>query len=503
MGRHELRVDVSNPGPPDAAPEGRPRGMMANAGAVFASRLVVAVLGWSGSILIIRALSKQEWGQFSFVFGFLSLVAVLSNVVNSRVAIHGLLQDDADSFAGSYIVLRGLFGLLAYCVAIGFVVVAGYPPVVVQATALAGLVIVLATPSIAYDAIFQARMRMDRLAIAAVCGQLAQFALTAVLAILDSSLVVFAIPAVLCEIVIVVFKLHWVRALQRVRYVIDTHRWRTMLREAIPLAIGGGLASAYFSLDSVMLSKMDTFRAVGTYGIAYKFVGVVSFLPLAMNAAVLTLLTRSWPSDVATFRHSLQRAGTTMYLVGLLIVVEFGLFSEETIRLLYGGGYTPAADATRLVMTGACVAFFTTLAVTAYAAMSRNRLYPWAALAGLVFNFGVNLVLIPRYSFDGAAWATLATELIVVTVLWVPFVREHGFGPFTSRVVLKGAAAAATTAGIGWVAAEGLGWIAAGWIMAVAYLGLLHLMRIPDRGGLIELVRNDELPSFTTVNRTG
>jgi O-antigen/teichoic acid export membrane protein len=337
---------------------------------------------------------------------------------------------------------------------------------------------------------------MDRVAIAAVCGQVAQFVLTAVLAVMHSSLVVFTIPAVLCEIVIVAFKLRWIRPLQRVRYVLDTHRWKEMLRESIPLAVGGGLASAYYSIDAVMLSKMDTFSAVGTYGIAYKFAGVVSFLPLAVNAAVLTLLARSWPSDLATFRHSLQRAGTTMLLIAFLIVVEFGLFSEQAIRLLYGVGYVPATNATRLVMAGECVAFFTTLAVTAYAAMSKNRLYPFAALAGVVFNVGVNLVLIPRYSFRGAAWATLATESIVATVLWIPFVRRHGYGAFSGGVLVKGAMGGIVAAGVGFAALEVMPWIAAGVLVAVAYLALLHLIRVPDRGGLVSLIRSDELPPF-------
>src|SRR3989442_1541299 len=89
----------------------RAKGMMANAGAVFTSRVIVAMLGWAGTILIIHQLTKHAWGEFSFVFSFLALTSVLSNVVNSRVAIHGLLRDDADRFAGSFVMLRALLGL--------------------------------------------------------------------------------------------------------------------------------------------------------------------------------------------------------------------------------------------------------------------------------------------------------------------------------------------------------------------------------------------------------
>jgi O-antigen/teichoic acid export membrane protein len=470
--------------------------MLANAGAVFASRIVVAVFGWAGTILIIRELDKKEWGQFSFVFFFLALVSVLSNVVNSRVAIHGLLKEDADRFAGSFLLLRGLLGLFAYCVAMSIVVLAGYPDVVVRATAVAGLVIVFATPSGAYDAVFQARMRMDRTAIAAVVGQIAQFVLTAALALMGTSLVIFTIPAVLCEIVALTLKIRWTRKLQRIRYVPDTHRWWRMLREAIPLAIGGGLASAYYSIDAVMLSKMDTFQAVGAYGIAYKFAGILSFLPLAMNAAVLTLLATSWPNHLTRFRHALQRAGTTLYLAGVIVTVEFLLFAEDAIRLLYGDAYAGSDDATRLVVAGECVGFFTTLGVTTFAAMSRNRLYPVAALAGLVFNVGANLYLIPEFSFRGAAWATLATELIVATILWVPLIRELGVGPFAPSVLVKGLVAGVISGALGWFGAMGLPWVVAAVLVAILFIALLQVGYTPDRGGLASLWREEVPPAI-------
>jgi hypothetical protein len=38
--------------------------MLANASLLFVSRIVVAVLGWGGTILIIRDLDKEQWGSW-------------------------------------------------------------------------------------------------------------------------------------------------------------------------------------------------------------------------------------------------------------------------------------------------------------------------------------------------------------------------------------------------------------------------------------------------------
>ena len=50
-------------------------------------------------------------------------------------------------------------------------------------------------------------------------------------------------------------------------------------------------------------------------------------------------------------------------------------------------------------------------------AAGRQRLLTGAFVAALVFNLAANVVLIPRFSYVGAAWVTVASEV----VLLVPF----------------------------------------------------------------------------------
>ena len=180
-----------------------------------------------------------------------------------------------------------------------------------------------------------------------------------------------------------------------------------------------------------------------------------------------------------------------MLLAAVLILVEFGLFADQAIRVLYGDAYRSAANATKLVLAGECLGFFTFLGVTTFAAISRNRLYAFAAIAGLVFNVVANLILIPEFSFRGSAWATLGTELIVVAVVWVPLMRAVGSGPFTARVFVLGCAAGAVAAGVGFAAAAVVPWLVAALLSVASYLALLHVWRVPDRGGLLAAIRDD------------
>ena len=144
--------------------------------------------------------------------------------------------------------------------------------------------------------------------VANVAGQLSQLALTVAVAVGGGSVVWFALPAVIGEVVIFVWKLIRVRRIQRIRLNIDWATWKSLLGEAAPLAAGTVMATFYYRVDSVMLSRLDTFASVGIYNVAYKFVDLVQYLPTALMVPVLALFVRSWPGDMPTFSETFRRS---------------------------------------------------------------------------------------------------------------------------------------------------------------------------------------------------
>lgn len=423
--------------------------MAANAGVLVGARYVVACLGWLGTVVIVRRLSVAEFGRFTFVFSLLAMVSVLSEMGLGRVAIQGLVgaSDDKAHFAGSLVALRFTLGVAVYGATVAFVAISGYPGEVVRTVLVAGIVILVATPSNAIEAVFQANMRMATVAVATVAGQLTQLALIVAVAVAGGSVVLFAVPAVIGELAVLAWKLAAVRRLQPIRLNIDWALWKRLLKEAAPLAAGAVMVSCYYRLDSVMLSKLDTFSSVAVYGVAYKFVDIVQYLPEALMVPVLAVLVRAWPSDVETFATTFRRALTWVALGVALVTVEFAMFSRPLISLLYGSRYEVGASAAVLVVVAECLSAFAVLAMTVFVAMGRNRLYPLAALSGLALNVVLNFWLIPLWSYHGAAAATLATNVLVVSFMGVVLARIPHLRPFPVReLAVAGAGGAAALA---------------------------------------------------------
>lgn len=415
---HPVDPNVIDQGPMDPPDE---QAWLSNAGSLVAGRLMVAILGWAGTIVIARTLDQEAFGQFTFVFGLLGMMAIATDLGLGRIALSGVMPgvDDAGAFAGSYVVLRCGLGLVGYGLALGFTIVAGYPSEIVQATAIAGAVVILATASHAYELVLQANLRLGIVAISAVIGRTAQLALTAAIAVAGGSLLWFLVPAIVAEVVIGLVKVPRSLRLLSMSYHVRPRLWLKMLGEAVPISLGTALATLYFRVDSIMLSKLDDFTAVAIYGVAFKFIDLLHFLSLSIAIPLLTVLVKAWPNDLKTFRTTVRRTIALFAVLAGALLVHFGLFATETIELLYGSTYRSGGVAVQLLLVGEVIGFCSIIGLTVLTASANHRRYPLIALAGLVTNIALNLWAIPRWSFEGAAAATIATEVVVVVAMLV------------------------------------------------------------------------------------
>lgn len=485
--------DGGQPAPDTVAPDGaaadaeRGRAATRNTVALLASRVVVSALGWAGSILIARALSPAGWGQYSFVFALLGLVSVLSDLGVGRVVLARLVDDDqqADArlVASSFIALRVLLGLLGYGVAVGYVLLVDHPDEVVRATVLAGLVVVIATPSHALTTIFQSRLRMTVVATAESVGQVLQLVLTLMAALFAPLLLVFVLPVIANEVLRLCLK---VRALRQpangplpARQV-QLWRWRAMLVEAVPLAIGTAVATLLTKVDLVLLSRLDTFESVGQYSVAYKFADILALVASAVLAPAMTLLVRAWPTRPEEFRQRCRAACLLLAMFASFALTGFWAAAGPLITTLYGAEYAPSVDAARLLVAGASVAMLAQVAFCVLVSAGQQRLYPFVALLGLGLNVGLNLWLIPVLSFYGAALATVVTEVVVLVLMWAAVRRTvavRGLLPL-GRL---GAVAVATVLVV--LAGEGLGQALPSWLVVggsvLATAGVAWLLDLP------------------------
>ena len=239
---------------------------------------------------------------------------------------------------------------------------------------------------------------------------------------------------------------------------------------------------------------MKDLAAVGYYGVAYKFSDLAGIAITAVFATALPLMVRAWPEEPRRFHQTVRHAFLLLAVIAVVIGVEFACFGAAAITTFYGHRYRVVAGAAGGLVAGQLVAFFTQFCFMVFVTVGRAWRYVSAALFGLVLNVALNLALIPRWSYNGAAVATVITEVAVLASLFpgtvsVPFVR-----PLPWRSLGKLVAAAVLPAGLG-VACRGVvPWPVGAAVVLLTFAACLHFVRVDGPGGLQALWRPPEMP---------
>src|SRR5262249_13814300 len=105
---------------------------------------------------------------------------------------------------------------------------------------------------------------------------------------------------------------------------------------------------------------------------------------------------------------------STLVTAGALLVTAIGWIAAQSIVvLLFGEAYAGATPAFRILLLSFPLLSLNYALTHQLIGWDQQRAYAGICATALVANLALNARLIPVLSIEGAAWATLGTELVV------------------------------------------------------------------------------------------
>lgn len=197
--------------------------------------------------------------------------------------------------------------------------------------------------------------------------------------------------------------------------------WAALLddaREGCFFSLSTSAQTIYNDIDKTMLARLSTFSATGVYAVAYRIIDTsltpVRSLVQAAYPQFFCVGTRGIGASYG-YAKSLIRKAVVFGLcdfVGLLIIAPL-------LPHILGAKYAnvvPAIQLLALIPVMRCVHWFLADALSG-ADMQILRTVIQVGVA--VLNIGLNLVVLPRWSWVGAAWTSLASDAALMIALYV------------------------------------------------------------------------------------
>jgi O-antigen/teichoic acid export membrane protein len=459
-----------------------------NTAVQIGARAVSLVLVLAAFGLVTRYLGVEGFGAYSLVVTFVALAVSIADVGLTQIGVRELAvrEEAREELVGNLLALRVAVAVAAALVLVVISPVVPYEDRVqsgLRIGAAAVLFLVLAgLPAI----VFQATMRLHLAAVVELVGSASGllFVLVATQAELGFSALIAAIVLAACVSSLIAFALAARLVPLRPRFAAP--ELRRLLAASLPVALFALLGILHFRIDTVLLSLLGSLDDVGTYSAAYRFPEQVLFVPGLFIAAVYPLLAGYAARDDPRIGPTVSRSLAFLLLIAFPLTAATAVLARDLIELVAGSSFDDAASPLRVLAFATVFFFVNTLFSSLLIVYHEQRRLAWLIAGTLLANVGLNLVLIPLFGPMGAATATVITEGASGAALAVWAVRRGRLSLDLSPVPRIGAAtlgmavvlAAAEAAPLGVTVAAGV----------VAYCGLAYLLGVVRRSDLALLL---------------
>jgi O-antigen/teichoic acid export membrane protein len=373
-------------------------------------------------ILIARSLGPSEYGAFVGVVALIGLLAPFAGIGSGNLLVKNVARDPTlfREYWGNALFISAVTGTIL----VGLVMVVSRWVLVSSISALLVLLIsladLLAVKSTEIGS--QAFLSVDELKYTAVLTVfpyvLRLFAVFVLLGRWHRATAILwawfylgcAVIAALVAISVTIYKLGPPKlALWRIR---------DEFAEGFYFGTSLSAQTVYNDIDKSMLARFSTLDATGIYGAAYRLIDV-AFVPVrsVLFAAYADFFRHGKDGIAKSYAYAKK---ILPKVVGYSFLVSVVLFlCAPLIPRILGSSYSASVEALRwlaLLPVFKSLHYFMADSLTG-AGYQRVRTTMQIAVA--LFNVGLNLWLIPAYSWRGASWSSLASDGTLALLMYI------------------------------------------------------------------------------------
>ncbi len=398
--------------------------MVRNALSLSSARLAAKFLAFLAGVLLARRLGSSTFGQYSVVITFALIFSYLADFGLVSLLIRDLARSPAstESVLGEALPLQLALSTITAVALVGVGFALETNGTVRLGLCAAAVGLFLESLGRPFTAVIISRQQILRAASIIVFTSVANTAL--ILAVLTMDARVVPLIAVAIPVGLIGAALPALLCLKQWRLppLTRPHPPFRLLGASLPFALLAGSVVLYGRVDVLMLAHLSNSRAVGVYSAADRLIEGILVIPAGIGASLYPSLAANAHLAWARLREALwwclpMGAGITTLCIfpGALIA-----------SLIYGSEFQGIDSALRLLSCSVLLAFATV--PLAYLLQARSRMHAAlaATLLGLGTNVGLNLILMPRLSYNGASISASLAELVVLIALVSFLSRQPG-----------------------------------------------------------------------------
>ena len=425
------------------------------------------MLGLVSAPILTRYLGVVNFGRLSLVTSLMAIVAAVTEGGLGALGTRELaVREGADRVALMRDLVGIRLGLTLVGIAAATVIAAAshYGPVLVAGTAVAGVALLVYVLQAILSLPLAVELRVGWITVIDLLRQASYLLVVVTLVVLGSGLVPLLGAAVPGGLVGLFVTMRLVRGRVPLRPAFDRSRWRSILRDTLPIAAAGAIYSVYFRVVMLLMAVLASDAEVGYFALSFRITEVAILLPGMLIGTMLPLYSRAARDDQVRLAFAFRLTSEVAVVGGVGLTMLGVVGAPLAIAFLTGSGTGPAVEVVRIQSLALTAVFVNVVLGTTFVALRRNRTMMLTSSSALLVTVVGVLALAGAHGAQGGAVAAVIGEW---TLLAVGVFALHRARP-DLRVSLRTLPRALLAAGAGLAAAK-----------------LVHVPTVPNVGAVV------------------
>lgn len=402
--------------------------LIKNAGWLFGAEVISKILAYGIIVLLSRTLGPEGLGQYSFIFYYVGLLGIFSDLgvgfyfMREVARDKGKLPELLPDVLGFKIVLA----VINFLIIVGLTIFLPKPEWMKVLIVLAGAEAMLTWVSMVFTRTMYAYEVTKYEAIARTVERLWAFFVGGAVLYLYPSLTPFIIALLGGYVIRELLRIRWgLRFVEKISIRFNPTVWKELLKKSYPFWLIGLFTLIYYRTDMVMLNLLRGDYETGIYRAAYMWIQVAMLVPNVVIPTTLPSMARLWKEDKRTLETLFRKSFQTLGLLGVAGLVGYYLLAEYGILLVFGEKFVLSIPVLRILAFALPFMFLNSLFGSFLNATGRELTFTKITGFTALLNVALNYILILNYGAEGAAVATVVSQ--IVATIGGLFVRRHEY----------------------------------------------------------------------------
>lgn len=200
-----------------------------------------------------------------------------------------------------------------------------------------------------------------------------------------------------------------------------------LIRIGLPFVFSGIMVFVYGQTDRIMIGKMLSQQDVGYYSCAASIGTMIGFIPQAIMNSGKTLIMDENKHNIYVFELRTKQTIAAVLWIMNFYAFTIMILGKYAILILFGKDYLPALNTLKILIWSFGLSYVGTLRNVWLICKNKREYATVFSTIGAVGNIVLNFILIPIFGINGAALATIITQVTTTCIAPAFFKKTRRF----------------------------------------------------------------------------